>query len=85
MKNSKIVLFEIYQLDIQENDTNRQVISDEFFQELSKQFQHVDIKEPLSFLFDHPKVRKYLAPLTEGEQQHILHEAEKLLFRLLKG
>ena len=75
----------IYQLDIQKNETNGQVISNEFFQELSKQFRHVDIKEPLSFLFDHPKAKKYLAPLTEEEQHHILHEAEKLLFRLLKG
>lgn len=75
----------IYQIKLEKNEVNDSSISDEFFRELKQQFRDIRINEPLSALYNHSKIKKYVSPLTEGEQQEIIHEAEKLLFQLLKS
>lgn len=74
-----------YELSLEE--TERKNFSDipgEFSQELKQLLHELDLEEPLASLYNNPKARRYLNPLTKNEQQEIIRQTEKMIYQLLK-
>jgi len=74
----------VYNVHIIESERSPS-IEGPFFEELHELFMNLDdLSEHISLLYQNPKTRKYLDELTSDEKNMIIHDAEKLLFDLLK-
>lgn len=75
----------LYELSLEESEQrNVSDVPDEFSQKLKQQLYELDLQEPLASLYNNPKTRRFLNPLTEEEQQDIIRNTEKIIYQLLK-